>query len=356
MEKMSRSITQEQLDLSRNRNIDAVTQSVTQTHSKYSFNTILLKPKYVAVLVLMVALVLTITFGDFGSNSNPIDDPDASIVNELALNENTVQTLTELSYISGSLMSNSFNVSNNFFIQLDAPIRATEIGTNIEEVNAYFDMLKVFLEETPFDNSIVVEELIDEEYQSKLTFTSEGKEFAFYINLDEQDIEGVLYIEDVMYTVEGKQTEEETESKLRLRATNGNNYVDVEYKNNSEDLETTQKYNIETSFDGVVTQKDIKVTMEDGSLKVTIEDLNAKYNLKKNSEDDEGTYKLDYTIDGETSRASIYEDVDMDGNPVYRYEIREANLTETIIVPRSTSDSEEQKTWFDGESNQTYST
>ena len=150
----------------------------------------------------------------------------------------------------------------------------------------------------------------------------------------------------------GKQVEEETSSKLQLKASNGNDYVDVEYKKDAEDLETTQKFHVETSFDGVITEKDIKVTMEDGSLKVTIEDLYAKYNLKKNTEDDEGTYKLDYTIDGEKSRASIYEDVDVDGNPVYRYEIREANLTETIIVARVTNDSDEQDNSFNEESKQ----
>lgn len=364
MEKMNRSITQQQLDFSRDKNIDAVMQSVGQTQSKSIFSMFILKPKYITAFVLMIAVVLTVTFGDFGSNTNPIDDPDISIVdntdtpivNELALNENTVQTLTEMSYISGSLMSSGFTVSSDVFIQLAAPIKKTEIGTNIEEVNTYFDMLKVFLEDDPFGDSIVVEELVDEEYQSKITFTSEGNEFVFYINLDQQDIEGVLYINDVLYTVEGKQTQEETESKLQLKASNGNDYVDVEYKTDSEDLETTQKYNVETSFDGVVTQKDIKVTLEDGSLKVTIEDLNSKYNLKKNIEDDEGAYKLDYTIDGEKSRASIYEDVDVEGNPVYRYEIREANLTETIIIPILTSDSEEQRTSFDEESKQIYLT
>jgi len=349
---MNRSITQQQLDFSRDKNIDAVVQSVSQTQSKSIFSMFILKPKYITAFVLMIAVVLTVTFGDFGSNSNPTDDPDASIVNELALNENTVQTLTELSYISGSLISNGFTVSSDVFIQLAAPIRKTEIGTNIEEVNSYFDMLKVFLEDDPFGDSIVVEELIDEEYQSKITFTSEGNEFAFYINIEDQDIEGVLYIDDVMYTVEGKQVEEETSSKLQLKASNGNDYVDVEYKKDAEDLETTQKFHVETSFDGVITEKDIKVTMEDGSLKVTIEDLYAKYNLKKNTEDDEGTYKLDYTIDGEKSRASIYEDVDVDGNPVYRYEIREANLTETIIVARVTNDSDEQDNSFNEESKQ----
>ena len=351
MEKMNRAITQEQLDLSRDKNLDAVMQSVSYTQKRSVFSMLNLSPKYVTAFVLLVAVVLTISLGDFGNEITPPNDSTAS---ELVLNTKTAETLAELSYISASLISNSFTALDNGVLQLAAPIDKTMIETDIEEINTYFDTLKVFLNENPFGDNIVVEELVGEDYQSKISFTSEGNDFEFYINITEQDIEGILYIDDVMYIVEGKQVVEETESKLQLRAINGNDYVDVEYKTDTEDLETTQKYNVETSFNGVVTIKDIKVSIEDGSLKVTIEDLTSKYNLKKNTEDDQGKYKLDYTIDGERGTATIYEDVDADDNLVYRYEIREGNLTETILVPMHPIEIDEQQAPFTDKRKQTY--
>jgi len=351
MEKMNRSITQQQLDLSRDKNMDAVIQSINHTQNKSVFSRFAITPKYATAFVLLIALVLTITLVDFGNNPTPPNDSPAS---ELVLNTSTTETLTELSYISASLMSKNFIASNDVIMQLAAPINQTLIETDIEELTTYFDMLKVFLNDDPFGDTILVEELVDQDYQSKISFTSEGNNFEFYINITEQDIEGVLYIDDAMFTVEGKQVIEETGSKLQLRATNGNDYVDVEYKTSTEDLETTQKYNVETSFNGVVTKKDIKVSIEDGSLKVTIEDLTSKYNLKKNTEDDQGKYKLDYTIDGEKGQATIYEDVDVDNNPVYRYEIREGNLTDSILVPMETTVIDEQEAPLTDKKEHTY--
>ena len=96
-------------------------------------------------------------------------------------------------------------------MQLAAPINQTLIETDIEELTTYFDMLKVFLNDDPFGDTILVEELVDQDYQSKISFTSEGNSFEFYINITDQDIEGVLYIDDLMYIVEGKQVVEALE-------------------------------------------------------------------------------------------------------------------------------------------------
>jgi HSP20 family molecular chaperone IbpA len=353
MEKMNREITHQQLQQSRDKNIDTVMKSISQTQKRSVFSMVRLNPRYVITFVLLLTIILTLAIGDFGNDVNP---PVDLIPSELALNTSTTEVLSELSYISASLMSTSFTVANDTVLQIAAPKEKTLIETDIEEINTYFDMLKVFLEDNPFGESIVVEELVDDDYQSKITFTSEGNSFEFYINITDQDIEGILYIDDLMYIVEGKQVVEESESKLQLRAINGNDYVDVEYKTDFEDLETVEKYSVETSFSGVITEKDIKVSIEDGNFKVTIEDLTSKYNLKKNTDDDQGKYKLDYTIDGEKGRATIYEDVDVDGNPVYRYEIREGDLTATILVPMETITTDEQNTPLTDKRNQIYST
>lgn len=331
MEKMNRELSDKQLEIIKTRNVDAVMENINFEHRESVFCNFSLRPKLVLAISLMVFAFITMYFVDFGTNSNPLPNP---FNNEIVLDDNTTETLVELSYISGSLMSKSLTLSNTNIMNLAAKIKKTEIGTDIEEVNSYFDMLKVFLEDNPFDNNVVVEELIEDNYQSKISFTSEGTTFDFYINLLDENIEGVLYIEDIMYSVLGKQTIDENESKLELRALNGSDYVDVEYILDSNDLDTTQKYNVETSINGIITKKSIKISIEDSAYKITIEDLNSKYNLKKNFEDDQGMYKLDYTIDGEKGRANIYEDIDEDNNPVYRYEIREGSLTETIIVMR----------------------
>lgn len=332
---MNRQIDAMQLQNSKNRNIGAVIESIDLRQKTFVF-----KPKYALVFGVFVVAIAIGFLIDFGKTNNTVP-----IVNNntIVLNEATTETLVELSYMSASLMASSFSVSNGGYIQLVQPIKKTSIEANIDEVNSYFEMLKIFLEENPFENNIVVENLVDEEYQNKISFTSDGNNFQFYITIMEEDIEGILYIEDEMYLVTGKQILEETESKLQLRAINGANYVEVEYIIDESDLETTKKYNVESFINNIETEKNIKITIEDGSYKVTIEDLTSKYNLKKNTEDDEGKFRLDYIVDGEMGRATIYEDVDDLGNPVYRYEIREANVTATILVPRTSTQAEQQQ-------------
>lgn len=339
MATMNRTISSIQLQSSKERNSEAVMDRVNKMQSKSVINKVIFNRKYITAFAVLVVVLIGVTLLDFGGGSIPNPNP---VLNQLILDEATTETLVELSYISASLMSTSFTVSSDVLMQLVKPVKATSIAADIDDVNSYFDMLKVFLEDDPFGDDILVEDLIDEDYQSKITFTSDGKSFVFYINIIEEDIVGLLYIDDIMYTVEGKQVIEETESKLQLRAINGNDYVDVEYITETVDLDSTQKFNVEKSINGVITKKNIKISVEDDSIKVTIEDLTSKYNLKKNTEDDDGKYMLDYTIDGEIGRATIYLDVDEENNPVYRYEIREGSITATILVPIPSTVIEEQ--------------
>lgn len=339
MEKMNRQIPKAKLNIHRERNIQSVLNSIelsTQKDATTFFNK---KPRMIFGFSMIIVAVVTVVLINLDWGTEPLPNP---IDNNIVLNEEMTEDIVELSYISSSLLTQSFTVQNNVFMQLAKPVKATTLETDIEDVHSYFNTLKVFLDEEPFKDDIEVVELESGDYERKIILINDESSFEFYINIEEENLEGILVIDEVTFTVEGKHEVDEQESKLSLSATNGSDYVDIEYITETTDEEATKKFNVEKSIGGIIDIKEIKVVQEEDSMKVTINDDISKYDLKKKTEDGELWYMLDYTIDGEKGKANIYIDVDIDNNPVYRYEIREGSVSETILIPIDEVSSEEQ--------------
>ncbi len=328
MSKYSRYLDEEKIHKSKEKTIDFVMNEINLSQSK-KVNFSIYKLSLV-LSVLLIAVVTTVVLNPFGNDvPNPKDEP-------LVLTTFETEKLAELSYISGRLIASSFSLDKNIFnLQLSnvTPTSSllmlddnetTEFENNIDEFNTYFDMLKVFLEEDAFDNAVTVTPVTDGDYDTAIEFFVDGKLYTFLVIVIDEEIFGELTINNQVFTVSGTFEQTDTTLKMEFIASSGSDYIKIKYQTENKD-EIEKKYEIEQSIAGVLKEKQIKVSIEDGESKVEITENNDTYKLKKEIVDDLVVYKLAYKIDDQEGEVKIYETVDLNGVTIYSYKITEGN-------------------------------
>ncbi len=119
--------------------------------------------------------------------------------------------------------------------------------------------------------------------------------------------------------------DEEQETKMKLIATNGDDSIEIEYKVEDKEDESTTKFEIKSDVNGVYSEKEMKIVQEENHYKVSVKEGEDEYTFKRNVEDDGVVYKLEYRINGERGQVMIHEEVDEFGEVTYRYKVPGSN-------------------------------
>ncbi len=279
--------------------------------------------------------------------------------------------------IEGMALNEKNNVNVVFLTSTTETSDGFQIDSEIEEVNIYFNKLKVFMEKG-YDSAIDVKQSAStkEGYDFEVTYTVDDVSYVIYysfvddltddtdttnlnnmssttennneddddndedvdkeedddkdeVDLDDKEefkLRGLLIIDGVEYELVGANEIEENETKTWFKTADFNkkeNYVRVQIKEES----GTQKFEIETRIDGVENKSQIKFHEEDDETKVELrlksDEEESVYNFKKEIEDGKTMYKFEYKIGEVKGNVKIYEIVDELGNVTYQYKIEE---------------------------------
>jgi len=239
------------------------------------------------------------------------------------------------------------------------------IEEEIDEVNIYLDKLKMFMDNGANPIASIEETVSDlAEYTTLITFTINDQTYKIYFIQDEETLEftGLLILDEVEYTLEGfsslefkKRVREhvgdteldepndinpanvdedgEIEEKIVLKATNGDDYIQVTYKKEETDTDTEMKLRIQKSIDSVESTEAIKIYQEENQYKVRIDEGENFYMFKKQVEDDGTKYMLNYRVEGTNGVIRIKETVNDLGETEYDYFINE-NGKDKVITKR----------------------
>lgn len=329
-----RNIDEMKMNAAKDRSIEYIMNEI-NSESKKLLNFTFTKLKLIPVLLLVVVAVLFGVLSD-GNTDSPLPNTD----NPLLESRNT-ETLVELSYITGKLVASSFTASTGPRLMSLASTNTTEFEDEIIEFNAYFDMLRAFMEDDSFDDDYLVEELSEGEYSTKLSFMVDGTPYVLLINLDESTITGTLEVNNLILDVTGKLEEEADKLNFEIKAINGQNYIDIEYEFESED-EIEKTYQITSFINGVRKDKEIEISIEENEIKVKLREGDTEYELEKELEDGIIQYALQYHIGEVEGEAIIFETIDQFGNIVYKYQINEDGHEKEIDIEKEDDEDDDQ--------------
>jgi len=320
MDKLNRKVDTNKLEFSKQRTIDYVMTKINEKKSIWSiFKPIKLKFVMTALTVVLLIAVAIIT------NLNP-----SSITPTLS--EVKTKKLVETSYISATIIANTAITATNTtplsFVQLAD--NETEFEKNITDFNRYFDMLKVFIDEENFSDMAIIEEIEDMEYQYKLSYSVDNKEYVIYLSVNEKnEINGEITISGKTMTLEGRIEDKNDEFSLELVARKGKDFIVIEYESEFED-EIQKKYYIKQDINGVYIEKEVTVEIEDDETKVEIKEGNNSYKLEKYLENGVTIYYLEYEVNNLEGEAFITETNDQFGKTTYSYNIKESGIEKDI--------------------------
>lgn len=329
MEKFNREINELKMNTSKERIIENVLSEIEEKpKSCFSFK----KP---LIMILSLSLVIAIalssdTITNIVTPDNPIVIP-SDPVKETVYNysDDSIEKLRDITYLSSNLISSNFDLNNTNSIKYLSSSDETEFEGTIDDFNYYFSVLNVYLGDDTFQSS----ELLDsdlEEFTFLLSFTQNDSEYRFYINVfDDGSVEGELHLHEDIYEVSGSIVETDDELEIKIKATEQDNYIELEYK--TERSNTTEvKYTIKTFTNGEFQERYVKFEKEENDSKIEIHEGNDYYILKKEIDDGEEIYKLQYQINNKEGSVKIRENQDVNGNVTYDYEITENGNTKSI--------------------------
>ena len=217
------------------------------------------------------------------------------------------------------------------------PETTTSFEGELEYINKYMNKLQVFMDNGFNAFNVEAETTSDNpEYEFVLSYVVEDVLYQVYYNAADEDgtITGIMIVNDVTYDVviEDNLEEEEDETKrnLVLTATLDDDTITITYTHKVEGEEEKEELVVEEFLDGVLREITIEIKQEEDTFKVSIEDGENSYAFKVSEEDGTKHYKLDYEVDGIKGTALINETVDEDGNPIYRYKIKEGDVEKTV--------------------------
>lgn len=332
MEKMNREINEQRMEISKAKTMDLVMERIEKERTFRSFFKGF-KAKF-ALVLMSIALLVVVVIATNGSNP----------YQPIALSEVQTKKLVETSYMSASIISNavvSTTATQLAFIELDDSV--TEFEKNIDEFNYYFNMLKVFIDNSDFTENAVIEELIDQNYQYKISYLVDGKEYIFFLNFDDEgNITGEINIGSRKMIVDGKFEEKEDEFELELTARRNNDYIKIEYKSETSD-EIETKYLIEQNINSVYSEKEIKIEFDTDEVKVEIIQGEDEFLLEKSSENGSVIYFMEYEVNGLEGEVYITESIDEFGKTIYSYHITEGDYEKDIDLEDPDDDEDEEE-------------
>lgn len=307
MDKLNRDIDETRMNQNKAKTIDFVMDEIKPVARK-SFK---LNRKMILSMSLSVFLVLFMFTLNTGKD-NP-DNPG------IVLNAASVERVSEATYITGNLLASEILLESHT-LRFLADEDVFDFENDIDEFNAYFDVLKVFLDEDPIDTPIITE-YNGEAYQNSIRYHVEGTAYLFNLNYDGTNVDGELIINNIRYQVSGTITETDDDTEVDLESRSGSNYINLKYTKQL-DVESETKYEIESSINGVQREKEIKVTIGATESKVEIHENENEYSLKKEMEGNQVKYKLEYSIGEIEGEAEITERT-VNGEKQYTYSIDE---------------------------------
>ncbi len=343
------------------------------------------------------------------------------------------QSLSSMAYLSANFLSLSGEqTSQGLAVTLGDD--ALEVEEELETVNDYLELLKVFMENGATDFAQIVEQASDRvEYQFMINITVAEEVYVLYYNVDVEtsEITGIFIINDEEYTImaynnledkdefeddedddlyededdeddedddlyedeesdddeeelddvsftnlsevttettteeattEDSITEEETtevdgtsgvtldapeaetatEEKMVLVASNGENFIKMTYKTETEEDEASTKFELESYINGVEKEISIKIKNENNEYKVEVEDGENSFEFKKEIENDGIKYQLEYEVNGTEGEIQIFETIDEFGETVYIYEIEEEGKYKEVEIEDQDEDDDEE--------------
>jgi hypothetical protein len=137
---------------------------------------------------------------------------------------------------------------------------------------------------------------------------------------------------NVTETTESNSVNVEKEHKMVLIARNGENYVEMTYKVETENKETETKFEMESYINGVEKEISIEIKIENNEYKIEIEDGDNSYEFKREVEGNGIEYKLEYEVNGVEGEIKILETENELGEKVYIYEIEEEGKYKEVEI------------------------
>ncbi|XMB72319.1 hypothetical protein RJI07_00080 [Mycoplasmatota bacterium WC30] len=319
MMKYNRDIDEFKLNQTQMKTIDIVMNRIESRPKKITFFS-----KY-RTLVLAFSLSIVVALTLIFATETPTPTP-------ITLSEFSTEKIVETTYLSGSIIANSIRVANPLSLlglSILADDDITEFEQNIDEFNQYFDMLKIFIDDSDFNQAVVIETLTEGEYSTKMTYSIDGNNFEFLLNINDNIIIGILSIDTITMNVTGEITETDNSLELDLTASNQDNFIEILYETETKD-EVEKKYTIKQDINGVYSEKEVKVSYSQDEVEVQIHQGEDEYKLKKESSNGVTVYKLEYKINDLEGEAYITETLDIFGNATYTYNISEDGIEKEI--------------------------
>lgn len=333
MKKYNRPVNQYYLDKSKEKVIESVMNEVTRDsflERLMNYRTQLVAGLMMAALVLLALL-----------SNNPLtgDQNPPSTVQPITLSESETVKFAEVSYLSGTLIASSFQVNSNQMMFLNTT-NETEFEGKFDEYHQYFNTLKVFLEPDYFKNNAQLVESDKEEFGSKMLFEADGVNYTIYMNVDEEELTGLLYVNSKVYDLSGTFEEDDEEFSLELYASSGENYININYDSEF-GSETEATYSIESMINGEYTEKEIKVSHEEDEYKVVMENTTSSFELTYEFDNGQYIYKLSYEINDQEGEVLITETINEFGETIYHYNVTEGDISKEIDREKPSFDDED---------------
>lgn len=329
MSKLNRKFDETKMHQSKERTMEYVMTTINQKKQPFFRLNKTLLP------LMAFALIMALIFVLGGSNNPPtiIDDPTYEYSDE------SIEILADISYISSGLMVSEIAAympsTNQLFLASHQTSTflsndtETEFEGNIDQFNHYFDMLRVYLEDTTYQESPLVETIDDETFKYVIQYNVDGLLHKFYLSIDNDVINGELHLDGDIFTITGDIKEDEDDLEISIMARDNGNYVELEYKKEI-GFENERKYEIKSSINGVESEKEFKISTEGNEQKVEISENEAEYELSKEVINGLITYNLEYEVNGKEGEVTITETTDINGNKVYQYHIEEDGVEKDI--------------------------
>jgi len=300
------------------------------------------------ILILTIALALSLAVIAGCSAVDPGDTSEAVTLE-------TDESLAFSAYLATGLIAemtdlNLYAPAVNLDTEEAEP--TLEVETELDEVNAYFNKLKVFMDNNGVDTALQLQEQAStkEGYTHMMSFTLEDVAYTLHYSLkkgaakedvpaDEDvteeevfEMNGLLIMNQVEYQLTGKNEISAQEKKMWFEATdpvNAQNKVRIEKK--VEDGE--QKFNVESTVNGETRRSEIKFENEGNEAKVQLKLMSgeneSQYTFRRETEDGETGYKFTYRVGQTEGEVKISETETGDGY-TYRYQIKEGGVEKSV--------------------------
>lgn len=309
MKNIQREIDEVRMNQSKSRTIENVMNKIEELETKS--NTINPFNKIFKTLSLSVVMIFVIVFALVLINTSKPTIPVNNFTEEIGGEE-----LAEVAYISGHILNNSLSLNTMSNSHYYLPIDQLSLNSDIEEYEVYFDILINLHKNSSLQNEIVVTGLTDNEYETKITFDIDGISYIMYVNLDDEEIAGVLEIDDMIFNLEGTFKVTEEDVLLEIEASNNDNSIEIKYESKNEE-ESEENYKIKQNILGVESEKEIHIEYSP-ELTIEMSDNDDSFDLSQIEHNQHTVYVLQYEVNGESNELFVIEE-NNDGIIIYRY-------------------------------------